>query len=185
MEPSEFCRKWVTSLKPDNWGYRQACIKVLTEATGLSESTINSWGKNFERRPDHILHILDKDDIIRRFEKPVPKISDCTLTDIEPWEYCVYWIDSKEPGQRGFRSECIRELTKATFGYYKFRTINNWGTKFENCPEVARILIKVHHHLKLMQQMIYVLTIPSNQKDREVYEKLLNYVNFALSSRDN
>ena len=180
MEPSEFCRKWVTSLKPDNWGYRQACIQVLTEATGLSESTINSWGKNFERRPDHILHILDKDDFIRRFEKPVPKISDRTLTDIGPWEYCVYWIDSKEPGQRGFRNECIRELEKATLGYYKSNTIKKWGYKFERCPETALYLIKSYHYHKLMQQMLCTMTIPDNPYDRNIYEQILSYVNFLM-----
>ena len=109
-------------------------------------------------------------------------MADLTLTDIGPWEYCVYWIENKSPDERGFRTECVRELTKATFGRYGFKTINEkWGSKFEKCPESGHILIKTYHYLKLMQHKILKMTMPENPADLQNYEEILNLVNFLLA----
>ncbi|MFM7428196.1 MAG: hypothetical protein ACKO7W_24895 [Elainella sp.] len=56
-----------------------------------------------------------------------------------------------EPGERGYRAECIRALEKATFGVYKFETINrNWGAEFERRPESALELLRVANMLNEM-----------------------------------
>jgi len=181
LEPSDFCRHWVKSPKYNEWGYRQACIKLLAEATGLAENTINTWGKDFQSRPSYILNILEKDHIIRLIQEKTPSITEPT-TDIGPWEYCVYWINNKSPDEYGFRAECVRELTKATRGYYQKTTIHHkWGPKFEKCPKLALDLIKITHYLKLMQQMLYMMAIPEDSQDSELYEKMLNFVNMLVS----
>lgn len=181
MEPSDFCRQWIKSPKPDQWGYRQACIKLLAEATGLTENTISNWGKDFQSRPSYILNILEKDHIIRLIQEKTPSVTE-PPTDIGPWEYCVYWIEDKSPAEYGFRAECIRKLTKATLGYYKPMTIGQWGSKFEKCPKIALYLIKIHHYHKLLQHMLSTMTIPNNPKDREIYERMLSYINFLVKS---
>ncbi|WP_319422699.1 hypothetical protein [Pleurocapsa sp. FMAR1] len=45
-------------MPPEQRGYRKACIEQLAKATGLSETTIANWGKDFEKRPDYIVHTL-------------------------------------------------------------------------------------------------------------------------------
>jgi hypothetical protein len=63
---------------------------------------------------------------------------------MEPLEYCRRWVTAIEPSERGYRAECIRALEKATFGVYKFETINrNWGAEFERRPESALELLRV------------------------------------------
>ena len=63
---------------------------------------------------------------------------------MEPIEYCRRWVTHIQPGERGYRAECIRALEKASFGVYKFETIDrNWGTEFERRPETALELIRI------------------------------------------
>lgn len=68
LEPLEYCRAWV-ELAPDQRGYRKACIELLAKATGLSENTIANWGKDFEKRPEHITHSLSMADRLKRIKQ--------------------------------------------------------------------------------------------------------------------
>lgn len=70
MEPSEYCKRWV-KVPPDERGYRKACVTALAEATGLSPRTINDWGAAFERRPDHVLHVLRMADQLNRIREVI------------------------------------------------------------------------------------------------------------------
>jgi hypothetical protein len=70
LEPLEYCQRWV-QVPPEERGYRKACIASLAEATGLSPRTINDWGANFERRPDHVLHVLRMADMLNQIRKIV------------------------------------------------------------------------------------------------------------------
>jgi len=67
---------------------------------------------------------------------------------MEPIEYCRRWVTRIQPGERGYRAECVRALEKATFGVYKFDTIDrNWGGEFERRPEAALELLRVANML--------------------------------------
>lgn len=67
---------------------------------------------------------------------------------MEPKEYCRRWVTRIQPDERGYRAECIRALEKATFGVYKFNTIDrNWGAEFERRPESALELLRVANML--------------------------------------
>lgn len=67
---------------------------------------------------------------------------------MEPTEYCRRWVKRLQPGERGYRAECIRALEKATFGVYKFETIDrNWGKDFERRPEAVIELLRVANML--------------------------------------
>lgn len=67
---------------------------------------------------------------------------------MEPSEYCRRWVKRIQPGERGYRAECIRALERATFGVYKFDTIDrNWGAEFERRPEAALELLRVANML--------------------------------------
>lgn len=68
LEPLEYCRKYVKDAEPGERGYRKACIQVLAEALPLSDTTINSWGANFEKRPEYVLFILRQSDIINQIK---------------------------------------------------------------------------------------------------------------------
>lgn len=70
LEPIEFCQRWVDR-PADERGYYTACVKALAQATGLSERTVQGWGKDFAKRPDYVLHILRKEDIINQIRKLV------------------------------------------------------------------------------------------------------------------
>jgi hypothetical protein len=70
LEPSEFCRRWV-NMPPDERGYYKACVKALAQATGLSARTVEGWGKDFAKRPDYVLNILRKEDIINQIRQLV------------------------------------------------------------------------------------------------------------------
>jgi hypothetical protein len=70
LEPLEYCQRWV-EIPPEERGYRKACIAALAEATALSPRTINDWGANFERRPDHVLHVLRMADMLNQIRKIV------------------------------------------------------------------------------------------------------------------
>lgn len=183
MEPKDFCKKWVTHLQPGDWGYFTACVEELANATGLSSRTVEKWGADFERRPDSVLITLRKEDTLKEIQKllqlneanPYSQLLDTQIDDdleiIEPWDYCLYWISDISPSKHGYRTECVRELVKATFDQYKFNTINQgWGAKFEKRPESALSLIKINHHLRLIQQK--VSQVRSLEK-QALYEQLV------------
>lgn len=159
MEPKEFCEKWVTHLKPGDWGYFKTCVEELAKVTSLSWRTVEKWGPDFRGRPETVLVTLDKEDKLREIQKVLqptfetevsPEDADTKI--IEPWDYCQCWL-KLHPDNYSYRTECVKELTKATFGQYLFDTINrNWGLKFEKRPEAALSLIRVSHQLKLLQQ---------------------------------
>ncbi len=58
-------------MSPNERGYRKACVKALTEATGLSPRTIGNWGKQFEKHPPHVLRTLSLADRLNQIEKIV------------------------------------------------------------------------------------------------------------------
>ncbi len=70
MEPNQYCQKWVL-ISPHERGYRKACLTALAQATGLSERTIANWGKQFEKRPDYIVHVLGMADQLNQIRKIV------------------------------------------------------------------------------------------------------------------
>ncbi|EAW36772.1 hypothetical protein [Lyngbya sp. PCC 8106] len=70
LEPLEYCQRWV-ELSPEERGYRKACVESLAAATGLSPRTIENWGKNFEKRPDHVTHTLRLADMLNQVRKIV------------------------------------------------------------------------------------------------------------------
>ena len=43
----------------------------LAQATGLSERTVEGWGKDFAKRPEYVLNILRKEDIINQIRQLV------------------------------------------------------------------------------------------------------------------
>lgn len=61
MEPLEYCNLYVKNPKPEDEGYRAACIEALVEATfGVySQKSISKWGEQFERCPPAALKILE------------------------------------------------------------------------------------------------------------------------------
>ena len=70
------------------------------------------------------------------------------LPYMEPTEYCDRWVTHIHPGERGYRAECIRALEKATFGTYRFVTIDrNWGPNFERRPDSVLELLRVANML--------------------------------------
>jgi hypothetical protein len=71
LEPLEYCNRWVKGVEPHDRGYRKACIHALSEATGLSETTIKGWGKDFADRPDYVLHTIRQADIINQVRQIV------------------------------------------------------------------------------------------------------------------
>ena len=68
MEPLDYCRAWI-KIPPQQRGYRKACIELLAKATGLSETTIANWGKDFEKRPDYVTHSLLMADKLNRIRQ--------------------------------------------------------------------------------------------------------------------
>ena len=68
MEPLDYCRVWV-ELPQGQRGYRKACIELLAASTGLSETTIANWGKDFEKRPDYVTHSLSMADKLNRIRQ--------------------------------------------------------------------------------------------------------------------
>lgn len=70
LEPIEYCQKWV-NLPPEQRGYRKMCVTALAKATGLSETTIANWGKDFEKRPDYVVHSLKMADTLNQIRQIV------------------------------------------------------------------------------------------------------------------
>ena len=184
MEPKDFCEKWVAHLQPGDWGYFTACVEELAIATGLSPKTVAKWGTDFKQRPDSALIALRKEDTLREIQRLLqlneaalrPQlpgaqiITDSDLEIIEPWDYCLHWIEWISPSKHGYRTECVRELVKATFNQYKFDTINRgWGPKFEKRPESALSLIRVSHQLRLIQQKV---SYPRSLEKQALFEQL-------------
>lgn len=65
---------------------------------------------------------------------------------MEPMEYCRLYVTRLEPGERGYRAECARVLSQATFDFYSFQTIDrNWGANFEKRPDSAIRLLRIAH----------------------------------------
>jgi hypothetical protein len=64
LEPQEFCRRWIQSPAPDEYGYYSACVRELAKVCEISERTVQGWGKNFSKRPVYVLAMLRKEDLI-------------------------------------------------------------------------------------------------------------------------
>ena len=96
---------------------------------------------------------------------------------MEPWDYCLVWVKNIRPSEFGYRAECVRELVKATFGQYKFETINRgWGAKFEKRPEGALKLIEVSHTLRTVQEKLGNAKASVEKADTEISD-MLNILN--------
>ncbi len=92
---------------------------------------------------------------------------------MEPWDYCLIWVRSIRPSDFGYRAECVRELVKATFGQYKFETINRgWGAKFEKRPEGVLKLLEVSHTLRTIQAKLEQAKASAEKVDTEVSDML-------------
>lgn len=71
MEPINFCKRWVKG-NSDERGYYTNCVAALAEATGLSKRTVEGWGKDFAGRPDYVLNILKKEDLLNQIRQLNP-----------------------------------------------------------------------------------------------------------------
>ena len=74
---------------------------------------------------------------------------------LEPEEYCKRWVpiyQGKQPGERGYRAACIRELAKVSG--IKASTIDiNWGANFENRPHYLPRMLKLAHIINQIKQI--------------------------------
>lgn len=77
MEPLEYCRLYIRSVKPEDEGYRDACVEALVEATfGVySKRSISRWGTQFEHRPDAVLKIIEAAHTINSLHMMLEQIS--------------------------------------------------------------------------------------------------------------
>lgn len=69
MEPSDFCKRWITRVRPGERGWRAECCRELAKATGLSIRTIEGWGSDFSGRPEIIVTLLRKEDLLRQIAR--------------------------------------------------------------------------------------------------------------------
>ena len=67
LEPAEYCQRWV-KLVPGK-SYWKLCINALSEVTSLSPGTIRNWGRNFERRPQHVPYVLRQADLLNQIRE--------------------------------------------------------------------------------------------------------------------
>jgi hypothetical protein len=72
LKPDEYCRRWIPKIKgiePTDWGYRKVCVKELAKLTSLSESTVNSWGPNFEKAPSYVESVCRLADVLNQIRE--------------------------------------------------------------------------------------------------------------------
>jgi hypothetical protein len=48
------------------YGYRAKCVRLLSAVLRVKESTVTTWGENFERMPDHYKPALLYADVLRQ-----------------------------------------------------------------------------------------------------------------------
>lgn len=48
------------------YGYRAKCVRLLSAVLRVKESTVTTWGENFERMPEHYKTALLYADVIRQ-----------------------------------------------------------------------------------------------------------------------
>lgn len=176
MEPKEFCSRWVTHVPPGDRGYIKACIDELARVTGLSPKTIEKWGTNFERRPNHILTALDSANTLREVEKalqaskilskdrPLPvqpiqiqqlKALTLDLQPLDPQEFCATWVPvlrDKKPYEQGYRKECYQLLSQLT-GYQE-GFISRWWSQPQAVPRLVRRHLRALDNLWKFQGVV-------------------------------
>lgn len=81
MEPKDFCLKWIVHIKPGEWGYYKACVQEIARTTGLSPRTVESWGPDFEKRPDSVLVTLGKENKLREIGQKLKDIENLLGSD--------------------------------------------------------------------------------------------------------
>ncbi|BAU16130.1 unknown protein (plasmid) [Leptolyngbya sp. NIES-3755] len=57
---------------PEERGFYTASVSALAEATGLSKRTIEGWGRDFAGRPDYVLNILAKENLLNQIRELNP-----------------------------------------------------------------------------------------------------------------
>lgn len=65
LEPIDFCKKWL-DFPPEERGFYTRCVRELARVTGLTERAIHGWGPEFRGRPEYILKLLRKEDLLRQ-----------------------------------------------------------------------------------------------------------------------
>jgi len=74
LEPSEYCRKWVPKLHgkyPEDRGYYLACVKELSEVSGITDGAIRNWGTDFKKCPEYFRNLLSWVDVVRQVQSSV------------------------------------------------------------------------------------------------------------------
>lgn len=70
LEPLDFCKKWSKATYGE-YGSRKAYITLLSQVTGLSERSIERWGSDFSQRPDYVLAILRREDMLNDIRETI------------------------------------------------------------------------------------------------------------------
>ncbi len=90
---------------------------------------------------------------------------------MEPWDYCEHWVKHIQPSDRGYRAECVRELEKATFGQYKFETINKkWGARFQKRPNSVLKLLEANHVLRTIENELASVNSQLTELLRQIHK---------------
>lgn len=60
ISPEKFCAKWVpelTGISPEDWGYQEACVQLLSALTTYKAGSVRNWGPQFKKAPRVITRI--------------------------------------------------------------------------------------------------------------------------------
>jgi hypothetical protein len=86
LEPRDFCNIWIEKLygiKPDERGFKAACIKELAKITGTRYATIErNWGADFSDRPSWVPRLLRREHMLNRIREVV-NLSPEDLDDLD------------------------------------------------------------------------------------------------------
>jgi hypothetical protein len=92
---------------------------------------------------------------------------------LEPLEYCFKWVpiyQDKNPGERGYRAACVRELAKISG--VKESTIDiNWGADFSERPSYLSKMLALADIINSMKQ-IFPLPLDSPSAISSMFEPL-------------
>ena len=101
-------------------------------------------------------------DLVKRFHQQYQWMEGIRRLPLEPQEYCEKWIPTlygKQPGERGYKAACIRELARVS-GVSPENIERNWGLTdlaFDSAPSYLPRMLRM---ADIINQAVKVLPLP-------------------------
>jgi hypothetical protein len=104
-------------------------------------------------------------ELAKRFHKQYEWMEAIRRLPLEPNDYCRKWVPvfyGKQPGERGYKAACIKELARVT-GVAPENIERNWGKELENTPSYLPRMLRM---ADIINQAVKAISLPPDSIEK-------------------